>query len=763
LDNLQDERTDRGIAPLLDRSQQINNQATAVASPVKGRCWPRVVVASLLQPAPGHQLLPAVALLDRATSSAPSRPCPACEPAHRAFRAIHQQEQSTMNRPKSKTTKTPAASSKKKTKVAAKKPSSAKLLAKAPATRKPKTAAPAVQALPSVDIVKLPFENLMLSEFNVRRIGKDRSVDELVASIRASNVIQNLVVTPDTVNDKPTGKFGVVSGGRRYRALRQLLAEGFITQAYEVPCRIVPQADAKEISLAENVNREDMHPADQFIAFSELATTGHTLENIADRFGVSVEIVRRRLALANVAPKLFALFEADEISLEMMKALSISDDHAQQVAVWEACDKWDRDDPETIKRMLLAKGIEIDTDPRFKFVTVAAYTKAGGMIRKDLFAGDKHRGYALSPAILDQLVHNRLQAEAAKLQEAGCAFVDILPRADYNSTSGYVDLKHIERAPNTLEKAQLTQLDAAEFEINGKLDDCDETQEEALMAQLDELEKQREALHAQLKVLPADLSQAAGAYVGMEPHTGKLVVCKNLLPPGTKIVQAEDGSGVQAVRGAVKARAEYSEPVLIALAKARTQALQVALIGNASLALVVLAHAMAIRVFDLHRDQTALRLSPSVFHFSQQRTLASDVSANAVLLRAAWTHWGERLSAATDGSTLMERLAAFEQAELLAFLTFCSAICFDAGHAEGREDRGDEPAHLLRLNMATQWTPDAQFLSALASDKIRAIVSSAVSEEAAATLTGKKSEIVGKAEQLLQGLGWLPTPLRVAN
>lgn len=659
----------------------------------------------------------------------------------------------------SKTRKTTAA------KGSGKKAGSTKLVAKKPASKvaKQKPAGAALPALESLDIVPLPVRVLMLSEYNVRRTGKDRPVDELCASIRANNVLQNLVVTADLAEGKPTGRFGVVAGGRRYRALRQLLSEGAITPDYEVPCRIVLQAEAKAMSLAENIHREAMHPADEFIAFSQLAAANHSLESIADRFGVSVDNVRRRLALANVAPELFALFEADKITLEVMKALSVSDDHTQQVRVWNGCDTWQRNDARAIRRLLLATEVEIDSDPRFKFITVSAYTKAGGLIRKDLFAGDKHRGYASNPSILDQLVRDRLQAEAAKLREAGCAFVDVLPRADYGATSGYVGIEDVERAPTVMEKMQLAALDVAEDETSGKLDECDESEAEALMAKLTELGEQRETLHAQLRVPPAELSNASGAYVGFEPHSGKLVIRKNILPPGTKIVQADDGSGIEAVKGTTKARAEYSEPVMIALGKARTQALQVALIGNESMALVVLAHAMAIRVFDLHGDESALQLSSTVPRFSRERQLEGEAHPNAGVLRAQWARWGERLAAATDSSTLMERLASFEQSELIALIAFCTAACFDAGHPFGRASLGDEPARMLHVDMATQWTPDAQFLSALASDKIRSIVSSAVSEEAAATLKGKKSEIVGKGEQLLQGLGWLPTPLRKAN
>ncbi|MGI9072243.1 MAG: ParB/Srx family N-terminal domain-containing protein [Bryobacteraceae bacterium] len=65
------------------------------------------------------------------------------------------------------------------------------------------------------------------------------------------------------------GKFSVIAGKRRLAALSQLLEAGTVSPLFEVPCRVVVHdADLTEISLAGNVQREPMHPADEFEAFS---------------------------------------------------------------------------------------------------------------------------------------------------------------------------------------------------------------------------------------------------------------------------------------------------------------------------------------------------------------------------------------------------------------------------------------------------------------------------------------------------------------
>jgi ParB family transcriptional regulator, chromosome partitioning protein len=105
------------------------------------------------------------------------------------------------------------------------------------------------------DITNIPLNKLTAWEGNVRKTQNKAGIDELAASIRAHGLQQNLVVRKD-------GKtFAVLAGGRRLKALQRLAKAGDIESTYEVPCRITEAADAAEISLAENVMREDMHPA----------------------------------------------------------------------------------------------------------------------------------------------------------------------------------------------------------------------------------------------------------------------------------------------------------------------------------------------------------------------------------------------------------------------------------------------------------------------------------------------------------------------
>ena len=116
---------------------------------------------------------------------------------------------------------------------------------------------------------------------------------ELVASINAHGLLENLVVSP-------TGSdiYEVVAGARRFDALHVLAKAGDVPADLGVPCTVIENgADISEISLAENMVRVAMHPADQVEAFCRLHEQGSTVEEIANRFGITESLVTKRIRL----------------------------------------------------------------------------------------------------------------------------------------------------------------------------------------------------------------------------------------------------------------------------------------------------------------------------------------------------------------------------------------------------------------------------------------------------------------------------------
>ena len=132
-----------------------------------------------------------------------------------------------------------------------------------------------------------------------------------------------------------------------------------------VPCIVKAEGvAAEEDSLAENTMREALHPLDQFRAFQALRDE-HLMgdEEIAARFFVTPAVVRQRMKLTTVSPKLLDLYADDAMTLEQLMAFTVSTDHARQEAVWEALSRSYSREPYAIRRML-TEGFVKPTDKR---------------------------------------------------------------------------------------------------------------------------------------------------------------------------------------------------------------------------------------------------------------------------------------------------------------------------------------------------------------------------------------------------------------
>ena len=251
-------------------------------------------------------------------------------------------------------------------------------------------------------------------------------IAELAASIEAHGLRQNLNVL-STENGR---KFEVVAGARRLRALRQLAKAGKLAKDFPVPCFVLGEGDdPAEISLAENAIRASIHPDDQFEAFRALIEEkGASVEEVAARFGVTPAVVRQRLKLAHVSPKLRALYRKGEMTLEHVMALAIRDDHAAQEEAWANLPEWNRD-PVLLKSALTHDTVPL-TDKLARFVGIEAYQEAGGAVLRDLFS-EEGDGYLSDRALLTRLAAAKMEAAMAELQAEGWKWVKPELTRDY--------------------------------------------------------------------------------------------------------------------------------------------------------------------------------------------------------------------------------------------------------------------------------------------------------------------------------------------
>ena len=347
-------------------------------------------------------------------------------------------------------------------------------------------------------IREIPLCRLALAPENVRKTPPDGFAQaQLLASIKAHGLLENLVARADDADENGAERFAVVAGGRRLAALKALAEDGTLDADHLVPCKIAANANAGELSLAENVIRIAMHPADQVVAFSTLADAGVTVAAIAARFGVSERFVEQRLRLGNAAPELLDAYRAEEIDLKTLKAFAVTTDHDRQRAIWEqVANQGYRPSAWQVKRMLTEERVPAGS-AMARYVGADAYEAAGGPVLRDLFADEHENGVWLEdPALLSDLAVKKLTAVADELSTRW-KWAEAALDVDWNVTARYGRIHPQSAEPSDDEKVELEKLRIRHDEL-ANLDDDDWTEElvteaEGIEARLDAIEAEVEA------------------------------------------------------------------------------------------------------------------------------------------------------------------------------------------------------------------------------------------------------------------------------
>ena len=407
--------------------------------------------------------------------------------------------------------------------------------------------APGAQPL----IREIPLSRLALAPENVRKTPPDPRADaELKASIAALGLLENLVVRADEPAEDGTDRFAVVAGGRRLRAMQALVEDEVFDADHPVPCQVRSgDTEAAELSLAENVIRVPMHPADQVVAFTKLADAGQSVSAIAARFGASERIVEQRLRLGNAAPELLDAYRADEIDLEVLKAFAVTTDRKRQMAVWEQISgQGYRPSAWQVKRLLTEERVPGATAIA-RFVGAEAYEAAGGPVMRDLFARDDESGiWFEDPVLLAKLATDKLQAAADELATRW-KWATAMIEVEWSDTARYGRIEPQLGTPTDEEQAEIAKLEARQAEL-AELDDEQWTAElvseaEAIETRLDEIEG---AVEARAVFRREDLAMA-GCIVTVG-HDGAMQLIQGLVKPDDMPKPAEsDDTGAAVGNG----------------------------------------------------------------------------------------------------------------------------------------------------------------------------------------------------------------------
>ncbi|ATG46446.1 DNA-binding protein [Celeribacter ethanolicus] len=650
----------------------------------------------------------------------------------------------------------------------------------------------------------IPFNKLVLSQSNVRRVKAGISVEELAESIARRGLIQSLHVRPELdAKGQETGLFEVPAGGRRYRALELLVKQKRLNKTTPVPCIVSEAGDdilIDEVSLAENIERAPLHPLDQFRAFQVLREKGMSEEEIAAAFFVDAKVVKQRLRLVSVSPALLETYAEDGMTLEQLMAFTVSDDHARQEQVWEAIkDGWQKE-PYTIRRMLTETTVRA-SDKRALFVGIEAYEAAGGYVLRDLFQQDDG-GWLQDPVLLDRLVGERLKAEAETIAAEGWKWIEAAADFPYGHTSGLrrltgttIDLTDEERAEREKLRDEFDGLEAEYAQADEFPDEVD--------VRLGEIEEALEAFENRPMRYDADQMARAGVFVSLR-HDGQLAVERGYVRADDEVVEGQEGQGADGCspeggesggvqRAVIMVGGTATEPeeddevetirplpdrLVSELTAHRTLALRDAVAANPHVAMTALLHRLVTDCFLPHSTRGCLEAHVREVHFpAQADDLGESASARAIADRHE--RWGDHIP--TDDAALWDWLVDQDDDTRMELLAHCISFGVNALHEKPnpyggmgvsqhgldvRLSQADRLARATGLDMvAVGWRPTVgNYLGRVTKPRIIEAVREGAGERAAQLIDHlKKSDMATEAERLLAETGWLPEPLRMVD
>jgi ParB family chromosome partitioning protein len=637
---------------------------------------------------------------------------------------------------------------------------------------------------PSRDI---PFNKLVLSQSNVRRVKAGVSIEELAEDIARRGLLQGLSVR-SVVNESgaETGMYEIPAGGRRYRALELLVKQKRLAKIALVPCIVREGGIPEEDSLAENVQRAPLHPLDQFRAFLSLKEKGQSEEEIAAVFFVSVNVVKQRLKLASVSPRLLDIYAEDGMTLDQLMGFTVSGDHERQEQVFERLQASYDKAPYVIRRMLTEGSVRA-ADKRAQFIDIESYVATGGTVMRDLFQGDDG-GWLRDVALVDRLVAEKLKEDSAKIAVEGWKWIEVAPDFPYGHTFG---LRQLRGEPVPLTAEEVAARDALHAEYDRLSEEYDSVEElpEAVDERLAELETALAAFEERpLAFDPAEIARA-GAFVSIA-QDGTLRIERGYVRPEDELpVEPEPEPAEEKAQAGVMAAdiesdsvsmdadapapepeedeglTPISDRLMAELTAHRTLGLRQALGERPDAAFLAALHALALRAFYHYGSDSCLELELKSVAFGNQAPGLND-SAAAEAIRVRHDGWTKRLP--KEPADLWDTLRDWDIDSRSGLLAHVVSLSVNAVHESwNRRPRAlthaDRLAQTVELDMAAVgWKPTVDnFLGRVTKARILQAVAEAKGQRAADRIEHlKKGDMATEAETLLAGAGWLPEPLR---
>ena len=202
-----------------------------------------------------------------------------------------------------------------------------------------------VKKATSKEIDSVELDKILPNPTQPRKNFDEEGLKELASSIKVHGIIQPLVL-----NDNGDGTYLIIAGERRFRAAK-------IAGLKSVPVIIKNYTDKqiKEISIIENLQREDLNPIEAARAIKQLMEEYKlTQEAVSERIGKSRSNIANTLRLLSLYPEVLDMIEKGTLSAGHARALVVVDNHLDQIKLANQAvkDKWNvRDLERAVKRL----------------------------------------------------------------------------------------------------------------------------------------------------------------------------------------------------------------------------------------------------------------------------------------------------------------------------------------------------------------------------------------------------------------------------
>jgi ParB family chromosome partitioning protein len=161
-------------------------------------------------------------------------------------------------------------------------------------------------------LAEIPISQIQPNPFQPRKTFNEASIDELARSVREHGIVQPLVVT------RAGDKYKLIAGERRFRAAQKA---GLTTVPVLIK-EMMAEGDALQIALIENIQREDLNPIEEAMAYHQLHDDFQlTQEEISRRVGKERSTVANFLRLLKLPDPVKKLLASGQLSMGHARAL----------------------------------------------------------------------------------------------------------------------------------------------------------------------------------------------------------------------------------------------------------------------------------------------------------------------------------------------------------------------------------------------------------------------------------------------------------